>query len=224
LRYVFGAFFVAFDEWTLERFAGILCPAFGGNPSRDIKTAKEAGKMTGQKNLCAHIPIALHEKVSAARAEAGLNTNDYVAQVLTEYYAWKENGGTIMARKDDNTRTLAFQIPEELFQRIKAYLDRESKRRGSRLTQRDFVVGLIEAALDEAEREAARTEETAAGQPGQADSQPETNADATNGEPEGAADGEDAEEDDGAESAENAPVEVGEDADSADDSQSPEGN
>ena len=41
--------------------------------------------MTERKNLCAHIPIALHEKVSAARAEAGLNTNDYVTQVLTEY-------------------------------------------------------------------------------------------------------------------------------------------
>ena len=94
--------------------------------------------MTGGKNLCAHIPIALHEKVSAARAEAGLNTNDYVTQVLNEYYDWKENGGNNMARKDDNTRTLAFQIPEELFQRIKAHLDRESKRRGIRLTHGVF--------------------------------------------------------------------------------------
>ena len=96
--------------------------------------------MTGRKNLCAHIPIALHEKVSAARAEAGLNTNDYVTQVLTEYYDWKENGGNIMARKTENTRTFAFQIPEELFQRIKEHLEKESKRRGIRLTQRDFVV------------------------------------------------------------------------------------
>ena len=81
--------------------------------------------MTGRKNLCAHIPIALHEKVSAARVEAGLNTNDYVTQVLTEYYDWKENGGDIMARKAENTRTLVFQISEELFQRIKSHLEKE---------------------------------------------------------------------------------------------------
>ena len=165
--------------------------------------------MTERKNLCAHIPIALHEKVSAARAEAGLNTNDYVTQVLTEYYAWKENGGNNMVRKDDNTRTLALQIPEELFQRIKAHLDRESKRRGIRLTQKDFVLGLIEAALDEAEREAARTEETAAEQSGGADARPEPGADSPNREP----DAGDAEEGD---SGESAPTDAVEDADSAD--------
>ena len=117
-----------------------------------------------------------------------------------------------MARKDENTRTLAFQIPEELFQRIKEHLERESKRRGTRLTQRDFVVGLIEAALDEAEREAARTEETAAGQSEGADARPEPGADSPNGEP----DAGDAEEADSAESAENAPSETGEDAGIAD--------
>ena len=168
--------------------------------------------MTGRKNLCAHIPIALHEKVSAARAEAGLNTNDYVTQVLTEYYDWKENGGNIMARKTENTRTLAFQIPEELFRRIKEHLEKESRRRGIRLTQRDFVVGLIEQALDEAEREAAQTEETAAGQSDGADARPEPGADSPNGEP----DAEDAEEADSGENAENAPADAVEDADSAD--------
>lgn len=41
-----------------------------------------------------------------------------------------------------NTRTMAFQVPEELFQRIKDYL----KRNG--MTQRAFVIGLIEDELD----------------------------------------------------------------------------
>ena len=49
------------------------------------------------------------------------------------------------------TRTMAFQIPEELFQRIKAHLERESARTGHKLTQREFVLGLIEQALNEAE-------------------------------------------------------------------------
>ena len=51
-----------------------------------------------------------------------------------------------------NTRTMAFQIPEDLFQRIKAHLERETQRTGRKLTQREFVLGLIEEALNEAER------------------------------------------------------------------------
>lgn len=54
----------------------------------------------------------------------------------------------------NGTRTMAFQIPEDLFQRIKAHLERETARTGKRLTQREFVLGLVEAALDEAERQA----------------------------------------------------------------------
>ena len=54
-----------------------------------------------------------------------------------------------------NTRTMAFQIPEELFQRIKAHLERETQRTGRKYTQREFVLGLIEEALNEAERQAA---------------------------------------------------------------------
>ena len=49
-------------------------------------------------------------------------------------------------------RTMAFQIDEELFQRIKAHLDRESARLGRKVTQREFVLGLIEEALTDAEQ------------------------------------------------------------------------
>ena len=44
----------------------------------------------------------------------------------------------------EKTRTLAFQIPEELYLRIKDYLQRNN------MTQRQFVIGLIE---DELQRE-----------------------------------------------------------------------
>ena len=49
---------------------------------------------------------------------------------------------------------MAFQIPEDLFQRIKAHLERETQRTGRKLTQREFVLGLIEEALEAAERQA----------------------------------------------------------------------
>ena len=109
--------------------------------------------MPATKNLCAQISLELHQKISDAREESGLTTAQYITNLLIEYYEMKENGGkTTMA---NNTRTMAFQIPETLFQRIKAHLERETRRTGRKLTQREFVLGLVEAALDEAERQAA---------------------------------------------------------------------
>ena len=78
-----------------------------------------------------------------------MTANEYITKLITEYYEMK-NGGSNMAC---NTKTMAFQIPESLFQRIKAHLERETARTGKKLTQREFVLGLIEQALDEAERE-----------------------------------------------------------------------
>ena len=110
--------------------------------------------MAQTKNLCAQIPLELHNQVCEAREQSGLTTAQYITNLLIEYYEMKENGGnTNMA--NNNTRTMAFQIPEELFQRIKAHLERESARSGRKYTQREFVLGLIEEALDEAERLAA---------------------------------------------------------------------
>ena len=57
-------------------------------------------------------------------------------------------------------RTMAFQIPEELFQRIKRHLERETLRSGKKLTQRDFVLNLITQALDEADAENATEQNT----------------------------------------------------------------
>ena len=106
--------------------------------------------MAEKKNLCAMIPIALHQLVSESKDAEGMTTSEYIEKLLTEYYEMKKNGGTTMA---NGSRTMAFQISEELFKRIKAHLDRESARNGKKLTQRDFVLSLIEAALEEAERD-----------------------------------------------------------------------
>ena len=108
--------------------------------------------MAESKNLCAQIPIDLHNRVSQAREEAGQTTSQYITELLIEYFKMKENGGNqVMA---NSSRTMAFQISEELFQRIKAHLERETQRTGRKLTQREFVLGLIEEALNEAERQA----------------------------------------------------------------------
>jgi len=121
---------------------------------------KENSDMAATRNLCAQIPIALHDQVCEAREQAGLTTAQYITNLLTEYFEMKKNGGNkVMA--NSNSRTLAFQIPEELFNRIKAHLERETARTGRKLTQRDFVLGLIEEALEAAVRQAGEEGENA---------------------------------------------------------------
>ncbi len=109
--------------------------------------------MAQTKNLCAQISLDLHQKICEAREQAGLTTAQYITNLITEYFEMKENGGN-NTMTNEKTRTMAFQIGETLFQRIKAHLERETARTGHKLTQRDFVLGLIETALEEAEREA----------------------------------------------------------------------
>lgn len=62
----------------------------------------------------------------------------------------------------NGSRTMAFQIPEEMFQRIKRHLERETVRTGRKVTQREFVLGLIEEALYKAELESLETEDDGA--------------------------------------------------------------
>ena len=70
--------------------------------------------MANTKNLCAQIDIALHNRVAEEKDRLEMTTSQYIAALLTEYYKMKdENGGTNMT----GSRTMAFQIPEELFQR-----------------------------------------------------------------------------------------------------------
>ena len=51
------------------------------------------------------------------------------------------------------TRTLAFQVSEELFQRIKIFLARYEQIYHRKLSQKEFLVHLIERELDEAEKD-----------------------------------------------------------------------
>ena len=104
------------------------------------------------KNLCAQIPIELHTQVTEARTRLGQTTNEYITMLITEYFKMKKEG----VKEMDGTRTMAFQIPTELFERLKAHLDRESARTGKKVSQREFVLDLIRRALDEADREGAQ--------------------------------------------------------------------
>lgn len=100
--------------------------------------------MEGTRNLCAQIPINLHAKVMEEKNALGQALSEYITNILKEHF---EGGNKTMAITA--TKTLAFQIPEELDQRIKNFLAAEKERTGKKVSQREFVVGLIIQALDE---------------------------------------------------------------------------
>ncbi|WP_313527803.1 toxin-antitoxin system HicB family antitoxin [Anaerotignum sp.] len=93
------------------------------------------------KSLCAKIPVELHNKVREKQEESGVTLNQYVEQIITEYYEMKE------MKSMAQTRTLALQISEELFSRIKRYVDNTPH-----LTQKAFITEVITKALDELEQ------------------------------------------------------------------------
>ena len=96
--------------------------------------------MADKKNLCAQIDTALHARVRQEQEQSGKTLSEYVEQLITDYYNMKEN-----TKMTGDTRTLATQIPEELFERLKAYLKKNN------LKQKQFIIGLIEDALEEDE-------------------------------------------------------------------------
>lgn len=93
-----------------------------------------------KKGITVKVDAGLHAEVSAYIREHGMTMSEFVALALDNELHPKitEKEGNNMA----NTRTVAFQVPEEMFQRIKDYLQRNN------MTQKQFLLGLIERELD----------------------------------------------------------------------------
>ena len=92
------------------------------------------------KNICGKIPVELHEKLKLEVEELGISIPKYLEMVIEEH----------MTRKGEKTnmadlRTVAVQVTEDLFSRLKAVLARNG------MKQKDFLIGLIEAALEKEE-------------------------------------------------------------------------
>ena len=98
------------------------------------------------KGLTCKIPLDLHNRITAEIRQNESTMSRFIEQIILEHY---EKGATTMGK----TRTLAFQVSEELFQQIKEYLARYEQVYHRKLTQKEFVIGLIEQALEEADEE-----------------------------------------------------------------------
>ena len=97
--------------------------------------------MAEMKNLCGKIPVELHEKVRAEIEEKETSTQIFIRQVIEEHFNRLENKGEESMEK----RTLAVQVTEELFQRVKWAVTKEG------IKQKDFIIRIIEKAVEEVE-------------------------------------------------------------------------
>ena len=97
--------------------------------------------MAEMKNLCGKIPVELHEKVRAEIEEKETSTQIFIQQVIEEHFNRLEGKGEESMEK----RTLAVQITEELFQRVKWAVAKEG------IKQKDFIIRIIEKAVEEVE-------------------------------------------------------------------------
>ena len=93
-----------------------------------------------KKGITVKVDAELHAEVRQYLEEHELTMAEFVAQALRD-----ELHSQISAKEDKNMgnmRTMAFQVPEELFQKIKDYLQRNN------MTQKQFVIGLIENEIE----------------------------------------------------------------------------
>ena len=114
---------------------------------------------SGKKGITVRIDANLHAQVSQYLRDHSMTMAELVSRALDDELHPKtqmKEGNTMV-----NTRTIAVQVPEDLFQRIKDYLQRNN------MTQRQFLLGLIEDELEREQTERESQSETVSGNPEQ---------------------------------------------------------
>ena len=97
--------------------------------------------MAEMKNICGKIPLELHTKVRQEIEQREISTQQFMQQVIEEHFT--EKGGQVSMA----VRTVAVQVSEELFARFKAAVAKKGCK------QKDFLIALIERAIEEIEAE-----------------------------------------------------------------------
>jgi len=100
--------------------------------------------MAEMKNICGKIPMDLHEKVREEIELTESSTQKFLQQVIEEHFNRLEGKGEISMGA---VRTVAVQVSEELFQRLKVVIGKKH------MKQKDFLIQIIEKALEKAEAE-----------------------------------------------------------------------
>ena len=110
--------------------------------------------MPEMKGVTVKIPADLHAEVKAYIEAHNMTMGEFIT-LAVDNELHPKNQITQEDKNMERMRTLAFQVPDSLFQRVKAYLER------NHMTQKQFLIGLIEAELeqDEAQYQASHPEE-----------------------------------------------------------------
>lgn len=106
-------------------------------------TMAEFFAQAAQSQLHPHIPgigSKLQEEIDTYLEEHGMAMDEFIA--LAAQDELRPKTPKMEVNEVENMRTLAFQVPESLFQRVKQYLER------NHMTQKAFVLGLIEDKLN----------------------------------------------------------------------------
>ena len=93
-----------------------------------------------KKGITVKIDAELHAQVREYLESHEMTMAEFVTLALQDELRPKLNFQE--GKNMGNMRTLAFQVPEELFQKIKDYLQRNN------ITQKEFVIGLIETEIE----------------------------------------------------------------------------
>lgn len=92
-----------------------------------------------KKGITVKIDAELHAQVREYIESHGMTMAEFITLACDDELHPKNQ---MKEKQMENMRTVAFQVPEDLFQRIKDYLQRNN------MTQRQFLLGLIETELD----------------------------------------------------------------------------
>lgn len=91
-----------------------------------------------KKGITVKVDAGLHAEVKEYIESHGMTMAEFVSLALQDELHPKFK----MKGEMENMRTLAFQVPDDLFRQIKEYLQRNN------MTQKEFIIGLIETELE----------------------------------------------------------------------------
>ena len=95
-----------------------------------------------KKGITVKIDADLHAEIRQYVESKGMTMAQFIEQAVDNELHPKFNNNMEENKSMEKMRTLAFQVPEDLFQKVKAYLDR------NHISQKQFVIGLIEREID----------------------------------------------------------------------------
>ncbi len=133
-----------------------------------------------KKGITVRIDADLHAEVSQYLRDHSMTMAEFVSLALDDELHPKiqMKEGNTMA----NMKTIAVQVPEDLFQRIKDYLQQNN------MTQKQFLIGLIEDELERDQTERESQDKAVSDDPELDEDDPEQNEDAAVDDPDAESD------------------------------------